>query len=346
MKFGLLLTSTDAESPQRQFERHLRMVGLAEECGFETIVASHHFLSDPYAYFQPVPLLCRLSAETSLRLATGVLLLPMLNPVEIAESFATLDVLSGGRSIFGVGIGYRPSEFENLGVRQGERGARFEEALNVILALWGNDSPIDFDGRFFSLRGAHMTMRPLQQPTPPLWVAGMADAAVERAGRMGGSWYVNPNASMETMRRQLTIWRNALAAAGHSEPEYLPVRREAFVAPDGAQAKQRALELVSERYKVYGQWNIRANLPESERAAHDDARAATELPGDGRFIVGDPAECARTLVQIEESTGTSVDVVFRVQWPGITEDEIDRTIRLLGTEVLPMTRELARQPVG
>lgn len=346
MKFGLLLTSTDADSPDRQFQRHLRMVHLAEECGFTTIVASHHFLSAPYAYFQPIPLLSRLSGETSLRLATGVLLLPMLNPVELAESFATLDVLSSGRSIFGVGIGYRPSEFANLGVSQGNRGARFEESLEIILALWRNNEPIDFDGSFFTLREAHMTMRPVQQPTPPLWVAGMADRAVERAGRMGAAWYVNPNASMETMRRQLTIWRDALNLAGQLAPDSLPVRREAFVSRSNAHANERAMELVAERYKVYGKWNIRANLPESERAAHDDAREGSELPGDGRFVVGDPETCARTLVEIQQAAGMPIEVIFRVQWPGITEAEIDETIRLLGEEVLPMTRELAGEPVG
>lgn len=343
MQLGLLLTSTDSDSSQRQFERHLRMVALAEESGFETIVASHHFLSYPYAYFQPIPLLCRLAAETSLRLATGVLLLPMLNPVEVAESFATLDAVSGGRANFGVGIGYRPDEFRNLGVSHGHRGNRFEESLRLILQLWSSTESVDFDGEYYSLRDARMTMQPVQQP-PPIWVAGMADRAVQRAGRFGASWYVNPNASLDTLTRQMSLYREALGNAGHRPPPVLPIRREAFVTPDGTgeAARTRAAALVAERYRVYGQWNIRSALPPSERAAHESARMGDGLPGEGRFVVGDPTECARTLARIEAAVGMPTQVIVRVQWPGVSEDEIDTTIRLLGTEVLPLVNELTR----
>ena len=340
MEFSLLLTSTDADSGPRQFQRHIRMTQLAEQYGFSTIVASHHFLSHPYAYFQPLALLSRLSGETSLKLATGVLLLPMLNPVEVAESFATLDVVSNGRATFGVGIGYRPSEFANLGVAKGERGARFEESLRLIEKLWTADDPVDFDGTYFQLQNAQMTMKPLQKPTPPIWIAGMTDKAVRRAAEFGYAWYINPNASISTIETQMDLYRTTLQTAQNPVPAVIPVRREVYISTSGDHARERARKLVANRYTVYGEWDIRSNLPPSEQRAHDSARKATALPGDGRFIVGDVNECAETLVAVEQAVGTATEFVFRVQWPGISDDEIDNTIRLLGAEVLPRVREL------
>lgn len=337
MRLGLLLTSTEAGSLDAQFRRHLAMVAAAERYGFATIVASQHFASYPYAYFHPVTLLSRLAAETSLRLATGVLLLPLLRTIEVAESIATLDVLSGGRAVLGAGVGYRPEEFEAFGVPRAERGARFDESLRLILQLWGSDGPVDFAGRFHTLTQVRVTTRPQQRPHPPVWVGGMADAAVRRAATLGDAWYVNPNASHETLRRQLDLYRRTLAEQGRSFPQILPVRREVFVYSDG-ESRARADEVIRQRYDVYAQWNVQGDLPEADARAHAVVRSGQSHDSayDNRFIVGTPRECARLLSDLERVVGSDVEVICRLDWPSMTEAEVLEQIRLMGAEVAPL----------
>lgn len=340
MRLGLLLTSTGASSLEAQFQRHLAMVAAAERYGFATIVASQHFASYPYAYFHPVTLLSRLAPETSLRLATGVLLLPLLRTIEVAESIATLDVVSGGRAILGVGVGYRPEEFDAFGVPRVERGARFDECLRLILKLWGSDGPVDFAGRFHTLTQVRFTTKPQQRPHPPVWVGGMADAAVRRAATLGDAWYVNPNASHETLRRQLALYRTTLAEEGRSFPETLPIRREVFVHRDAA-GRARADEVIRQRYDVYARWNVQGDLPEADARAHEVVRSgqSRDAAYDNRFIVGTPQECARLLSGLEQVVGSDIEVICRLDWPSMTEAEVLEQIQLMGAEVVPLLNE-------
>ncbi len=126
---------------------------LARAVGFSSVWASQHYLSDPFTYFQPLPTLGRMAAEAEgMQLGTGVLLLPLHQPVDLAEQLATLDVISGGRLIVGVGLGYRDAENEAMGVNPRERVGRFEEGLAALERLWSGE-PVDYQGKHFSLRG-------------------------------------------------------------------------------------------------------------------------------------------------------------------------------------------------
>src|SRR5437762_10059934 len=124
-------------------------------------------------------------------LGTGCLLLPLHHPVEIAEQLATLDVITGGRFIFGVGLGYRDVENEAMGHDPKERVGRLVEGLEVIERLW-NGEPVTYQGTHFRLRDVRISMRPLQRPRPPIWLAANSDAGVRRAARLGDAWLMNP----------------------------------------------------------------------------------------------------------------------------------------------------------
>ena len=142
MKFGLGLSvqHPPGDSQARRFEEHLEQVRLAESVGFDSVWASQHYLSAPFTYFQPLPVLGRVSAEAGrMTLGTGVLLLPLHHPLEIAEQIATLDVICGGRFIFGVGLGYRDAENEAVGQDPQERVGRLVEGLEVIERLWSGE---------------------------------------------------------------------------------------------------------------------------------------------------------------------------------------------------------------
>jgi probable F420-dependent oxidoreductase len=160
----------------------------AERLGFDALWFRDHILWHS-PVLDPFTMLGAIAARTSrLRLGPGVLLLPLRHPTLVAKAIATLDVVSDGRAMLGVGVGGEfPKEYEACGVPLAERGRRADEALEVIRALW-TGSPARHSGAFFSLDGAVMQPRPVQKPHPPIWVGGRSDAALRRAARAGDGW--------------------------------------------------------------------------------------------------------------------------------------------------------------
>ena len=119
--------------------------------------------------FQQVPFLARMSGECpSLRLLCGICLLPLHKPLDVAEIFANLDVMSGGKLIFGVGLGYREVEFRAFGTTQKDAVPRFVESLEAIRRLW-TEERVTMKGSHFELIEAACTVKPIQKPTPPVW---------------------------------------------------------------------------------------------------------------------------------------------------------------------------------
>lgn len=177
-----------------------RLVQCLEGAGFESVWTGEHVvLMDPQEAPSPVPpetpfldtvaALSFAAAHTeTLKLGSGIILLPQRNPVVLAKELAGVDVLSSGRLLFGVGVGYVPREFEAMGIPYAERGARMSEHIEVIRALWTEDRPV-FEGRFTSFSGIQSHPHPVQQPHPPILVGGMSAAAHRRAVAQGNGWY-------------------------------------------------------------------------------------------------------------------------------------------------------------
>ncbi|MFQ5761522.1 MAG: LLM class flavin-dependent oxidoreductase, partial [Candidatus Bathyarchaeia archaeon] len=173
MRFGLLsfVQAPLNESLLTQLDNVLEQVHVAKESGFDSIFVGQHYLSTPYQMLQSIPLLARIAAEAhNMRIGTSILLIPLLHPVDVAEQIATLDVIAGGKFVFGVGLGYRDIEYEAFGVSKKHSVSRFTEALVVIKSLWTEDS-VTFHGRHFTLNNVTMTVKPLQKPHPPIWIA-------------------------------------------------------------------------------------------------------------------------------------------------------------------------------
>ena len=172
----------DSIDHQQQWQNHLEQFRASRDAGFDIYCWGHHYLIDPFQHFQPWPVLARLAAEPGdMQLATSVLLLPLLNPVDVAEQAATLDHIAEGRFTLGIGLGYRPEEFEAFGTKMSERGARCTEALGLMRRLW-TDEEVTHHGRYYHVTGARPTARPYQQPHPKIWQAAMSDPAVRRVG--------------------------------------------------------------------------------------------------------------------------------------------------------------------
>src|SRR5437899_4545323 len=142
MKFGLIISKQHPPgvSMVDRFREHIDQVRAARDAGFDLIVMGQHFLSTPFQEMQSLPALARLAAEAgTMRVGATVILLPLLNPVDVAEQVATLDVICEGRFIMGVGLGYREEEYEAFGVQGKERVPRFLESLELIKRLWTED---------------------------------------------------------------------------------------------------------------------------------------------------------------------------------------------------------------
>lgn len=172
----------------------------AEDAGFESLWTGEHvILPDPQAPPSPVPAdypmldpavaLAFVAAHTTkIRLATGIIILPQRNPVVLAKELATTDVLSNGRLIFGVGIGYLKPEFDAIGAAFDHKGARAEEWLNAMIALWSMPKP-EFNGKWVRFKGVNAMPRPVQRPHPEIVFGGHTKEAFSRAARLAKGWY-------------------------------------------------------------------------------------------------------------------------------------------------------------
>src|SRR5207247_9126518 len=140
----------------------------------------------------------------------GILLIGLHNPVEMAEMVASLDIIWGGRFVFGIGLGYRDVEFDAFKVPRGQRVRRFEQCLEVVRRLW-TEEKVTFENDVCALANVTMTCRPVQKPHPPIWIAANSDKAVLRAARLGDTLFINPHATTATVMPQMLLYRPDLA---------------------------------------------------------------------------------------------------------------------------------------
>jgi probable F420-dependent oxidoreductase len=228
---------------------------LADELGFDSIWCNDHVAiagapdadAEPayvaaYAeqrgrhVYEPLIALAYLAAVTRrVLLGTSVYLLPLRNPVLAAKQAVSLDRLSEGRLVLGVGVGWLAGEFAALGVPYGERGSRTDEAIAVFKALCVEDSA-DFDGRHHSFAAVEFLPKPHQRPHPPLWIGGRSDAAMRRAARAGDAWHPS-HLSTDELRRRIPELRAECERAGRSPGEVMvTTRRRVVLGPPPADA--------------------------------------------------------------------------------------------------------------
>jgi probable F420-dependent oxidoreductase len=148
--------------------------------------------------------------SSTLKFGPSVLAVPLRNPVLLAKELATLDYLSNGRLLPAVGLGNDLAEYEALGVPAEERGARADEAIDVMRRLWQDES-VTYDGRFFTLHDVGIVPRPVQRPSPPIWIGGRTKAAQRRVGRVGDGWLVS-QATAEEVAQGIEVIASTAAA--------------------------------------------------------------------------------------------------------------------------------------
>ncbi|HYB40821.1 MAG TPA: LLM class flavin-dependent oxidoreductase [Candidatus Methylomirabilis sp.] len=301
--FGVSPSSPTLRPPQDQF----RLARRIEELGFESIWAGDH-VSFHNPILESLTLLASYAGITSrIRLGTGVYLLALRAPAIAAKMTATLDALSGGRLIFGVGVGgENPKEFEVSGVPHAERGARVTEGIDVVRALW-RDTPASFHGRFTRFDGVSIDPKPVQRPGPPIWIGGRSDAALARAARQGDGWlsYV---VHAQRYAQSVARIREEAARAGRPLDGFVNAHL-AFVTigPDYEKARDTWVRLLSQRY------------------AQDFGPLAAKYG-----IIGTAAQCAEQMARFAESGCTCF-----VMNPICDDADMEPQLEQIAAEVIP-----------
>ena len=200
------------------------LVGLAsraEHLGFDSVWVHDHVFNVGHVfdriggrpYYEPLTLLSFVAARTErVRLGTSVLVLPYHNAIRLAKTAATLDVLSGGRLILGVGVGSIEKETSAMGSPFAERGALSDEAIAAMRTLWAEEDP-SFEGRYYRFGGMKFSPKPLQKPSIPVVIGGVSRAAIRRAARLGDGWQPL-GLSPEALRQGLAVLREEALAHG------------------------------------------------------------------------------------------------------------------------------------
>ncbi len=334
MKLGVYLNAQHpaADDPARRFAETVEQARLIRSLGFDSIWGGEHHATPGFHYFPLLPMLQRLAAEADgLWVGTNLTLLPLHNPIEVAEVGAFLDVITGGRFLLGVGLGYRAEEFAIFGVPMTERVSRLTEGLEIIRRLWTEDH-VTHRGRHWQLDDVTIRPRPLQRPRPPILVGSQVPAGIARAARIADGWLVVPVPTVDEFAKQAADFARARSAEGLPPSEHICRLLEVVCAPDEETAIRRAAPFLLEKYAAYLGWGLPGITIDS--AAKPDVQLR-QLAAN-RFAFGSPAQVVEALLRQHEAGVTHA--TMRVSWPGMRQDDILAGIELLGREVLPEVR--------
>jgi alkanesulfonate monooxygenase SsuD/methylene tetrahydromethanopterin reductase-like flavin-dependent oxidoreductase (luciferase family) len=330
---GVLLSDFPKSwGPKRQFDELLRQVDAAQRNGFRQLCLGQHFLYGDYTCLQPIPVFARLAAEVDpdVRLVSTIIMSPVYHPVQLAEDLATLDVMTEGRLVVGIGLGYRPEEFDYLGVPFGERVRRFEEGLELMKAIWTQPS-VTFAGEFWRLDAAEPHITPWQQPYPPVWLGGHAPRAVRRAGRVADGWIIPPAVEIADLGPLLDIFREEQARRGLAR-SLQPLRRNVFLGTDRQEAMEQFIRASANRYLHYAshgheQWRV-----------EDIERSFTEAVG-AHVLAGAAADVLAEIQQIARTLPVN-PLILRAGWPDMDPDWFISYLDKLGAELVPGIAEI------
>ncbi len=330
---GLWTMQSTVSAPSSMPALYRRFVDDArrvEELGYHSMwMAEHRFWYDGWC---PAPFTAAAAAAAvteRLRFGTGMLLLPQQDPLRLAETVATVDRLAGGRLDVGVGLGHRDAEFDGLGIRRASRGARMDEALDVLQAAWSG-RPWSHDGTHFHYADQPPLPAPAQQPGPPLWIGGMADAALQRGMDRGLSFLLPqtlyPHEVAALAERIRAGWQAAGVAPGR-----IGILKDAWIGEDGDEAREWFLARTAVHYREEaGSWWVlkgRATGFEEPELLDRQLRRIVETP-----LVGDPDRLHADLQELADAGADLVVLRFNFD---VTAERSMQAMSLFSRTVLP-----------
>jgi alkanesulfonate monooxygenase SsuD/methylene tetrahydromethanopterin reductase-like flavin-dependent oxidoreductase (luciferase family) len=327
-----------AEPLAQRLSEHAEQVRLARQLGFDGVSIGNHLSFGQTAWFPPFETLMRLAVEAEgMSLGTCMLILPLYEPLHVAEQVALLDAASNGRAILGVAAGWQKDEFRVMGVDYGRRIGRYSEAVELIKRLLAEES-VTFEGKHFRASGLTLALRPTRKPRPPLWLGGSVENAVRRAAKiaepaLGDTWVASSHLKNQVIAEQARAFKAALNEQGKPTPTDFPVLRNIVVAQDRETAIRDVGPAIAESYRIFGNWGLFTGVV-GDANSHPEFE---DLIAD-RFIIGSPEECAAQITDLMRATGCN-RLVTRIQWVGMEHRHVMRTIELLGSDVAPLVRK-------
>lgn len=325
MKFGILASHQFPQDANLTVSINgmLGVVEYARDLDFDSVFTINHFVANlqtPQALSMTSKII---EISGHMQVGTGILILPLYHPVHIAEEFATLDHLSGGRVILGVGAGYRDEEYDAFGISKAERGGRLKESVEIIKALWSGE-PVHYEGKYYQLNGQKIGIKPLTPGGPPLWIGAGARAAVERAAKLGDAWLTPGNTpNPEYFAKHLAIYDAAREEAGLPvEGVERPIIKELYIAEDPEEARRDVSEYLEREYRAYSQYGDLKWFETQKEALLKNS-----------LVFGSPEEVT---AKVRELTDLGFNhFIFRCAWMGMPWEKAKRSLRLFAEEVRP-----------
>ena len=337
MKFGSGLFSMQSHPNLLQkhdeiYSNTLSQVELSEEFGFDSAwLSEHHFLEDGYCPSPLVMAAAMLARTSRIKVGTSIFILPLHNPVRVAEDAAVLDNISGGRFKLGVGIGYREEEFEGYNIPIKERASRFEESLMVIESCW-KDKSFTFSGKYFNFEDLYVTPKPVQKPGVPILIGAFEEPAIRRAGRLGIPLMIGPGRTIGMIKDTLAYYNDEAAKYGI---DYKNIRhvllRETYINQDTRKARQLGEKFIINMYKFYFTLGIKIVI--RGQSVKDVNDPLFNHLAEDRFIIGTPEYCRNELAKYKELTGIDY-FLTRMVFPESPDDMIRESIKTFGETVI------------
>ena len=346
----------DPRTPTDLYREALELARLCEDVGLDSVWTSeHHFWDDDYMPSLLVMSAAMAAVTTKIEIGTGVLLAPLYDPIRLAEDAATVDLISGGRFILGLGIGWRQEEFDRLGVPMEGLGRRMSETVRVLRRAWG-PSTFTFEGDVYNYPPTNVTPKPSRRI--PIWLGGFVDNAVRRAGRIADG-YLGSLVAIDDVRRRVDLAKEGMARrvrqggpGGVAAPLGTDPRApEAANPPNQASARDFTFA-IHEPVLVTadGSGGVEEFLPyvHNSRWKYDDMRQEFGRATDGplpeppamdekrkqalqsMLIAGDPSQVAARIHEFGEAAGEDLHFVARSYYPGVPFDQAKRLVELLG----------------
>jgi alkanesulfonate monooxygenase SsuD/methylene tetrahydromethanopterin reductase-like flavin-dependent oxidoreductase (luciferase family) len=335
--FGLITCQRypgDGRSGVELYAQALELAAEAERLGFDSVWTSeHHFVDDAYLP-SVLPLSAAIAARTQrVAVGTGLLLAPLHEPVRIAEDAAVVDLISNGRLVLGIGLGWRVEEFDGLGIPVAERVSRLEDSIAVYRQAWRGELVTGGEG----LRYPNVPVRPV--PTrpggPPIWVGGFDERAIRRAGRLGDGFLAS-DVTPPSFAEQVAIAREAHAAAGRGADLSISVHLPTF-----AWRGDDAWELVRDHHR-YVAWKY--DDMEGARGRFGDPAPPPPLAAGEeealreQILVGRPEDVADAIGALLDSAGGDLHYIARLYWPGMEPSMQREAMAVFAEEVIPKLR--------
>lgn len=330
VNFGLWYDFRNPSSAGRSFESlyraSLEQIVWAESLGFDSVwLTEHHFCADGYTP-SPLVIAAAIGERTRrMRIGTNLMLLPLADPVRLAEDAATLSILTGGRFDLGVGLGYRQLEFDYFGRKLNHRPSLMEEGVAIIRQAWSGE-PVRLHGKRFRIDGLPVT--PVPAAAPRLFIGGMAAPAIERAARLGDGFLSTGGIGHD-------VYVDALGTQGRARADgAICAGNWSIIAPDPEAEAARVGPHVLYQINQYITWG--AFGPPDAVAPFPDAATALR---DGLYELHDAASAVTALTGMLRAYPEVIDVHFWAQFPGEPIEQGSARIEYIAREVLPRVRE-------